>query len=107
MKLDDWLAQRSQSCPDRTALIAQTATASSDLAHLRTRASTAAVVQRAERSLSNLAAVRTLFIDRGITAETAYQAYRRAIGDLIENRPALSRWHPAWKSAFEAFMGKK
>ncbi|HKR90083.1 MAG TPA: SDR family NAD(P)-dependent oxidoreductase [Phenylobacterium sp.] len=24
--------------------------------------------------------------------------------DLIENRPALSRWDPAWKAAFEMFM---
>jgi len=24
--------------------------------------------------------------------------------DIIENRPALSRWHPAWKDAFAAFM---
>src|SRR5262249_13744034 len=53
---------------DRTALVAQTATGSADLAHLRSRPSTAAVVQRADRSLSNLAAVRTLFIDRGVTA---------------------------------------
>jgi NAD(P)-dependent dehydrogenase (short-subunit alcohol dehydrogenase family) len=27
-----------------------------------------------------------------------------AMGDLIENRPALSRWHPDYKDAFEAFM---
>ena len=27
-----------------------------------------------------------------------------AAGDLIENRPALSRWHPDYKEAFEAFM---
>ena len=25
--------------------------------------------------------------------------------DIIENRPALSRWHPDWKGRFEAFMG--
>jgi len=24
--------------------------------------------------------------------------------DIIENRPALSRWHPAWKDAFAEFM---
>ena len=28
-----------------------------------------------------------------------------AIGDIIENRPALSRWHPDHKYAFAAFMG--
>jgi NAD(P)-dependent dehydrogenase (short-subunit alcohol dehydrogenase family) len=27
-----------------------------------------------------------------------------AAQDLIANRPALSRWHPAWKEAFERFM---
>ncbi len=27
-----------------------------------------------------------------------------AAGDIIENRPALSRWHPAWQDAFAAFM---
>lgn len=27
-----------------------------------------------------------------------------AIGDVIENRPALSRWHPDHKAAFEAFI---
>ena len=30
-----------------------------------------------------------------------------AMGDLIENRPPLSRWHPDWKAAFEAFMARK
>jgi NAD(P)-dependent dehydrogenase (short-subunit alcohol dehydrogenase family) len=29
-----------------------------------------------------------------------------AVGDIIENRPALSRWHPDWKEQFEAFMAK-
>lgn len=27
-----------------------------------------------------------------------------AIGDIIENRPALSRWHPEYEAAFAAFM---
>ena len=27
-----------------------------------------------------------------------------AARDIIDNRPALSRWHPAWKDAFAAFM---
>lgn len=27
-----------------------------------------------------------------------------AAGDLVENRPALSRWHPDYKNAFEAFV---
>jgi len=24
--------------------------------------------------------------------------------DIVENRPALSRWHPDWKDAFERFV---
>ena len=27
-----------------------------------------------------------------------------AMGDIIENRPALSRWHPDYAAAFEAYM---
>ncbi|QKD03171.1 SDR family NAD(P)-dependent oxidoreductase [Mesorhizobium loti] len=29
-----------------------------------------------------------------------------AIGDIIENRPALSRWHPDYKEPFAAFIGQ-
>ncbi|HMQ92718.1 MAG TPA: SDR family NAD(P)-dependent oxidoreductase [Amaricoccus sp.] len=29
-----------------------------------------------------------------------------AAGDIIENRPALSRWHPDWAEAFAAFLAK-
>ncbi len=24
--------------------------------------------------------------------------------DIVENRPALSRWHPDWKARFDAYM---
>ena len=27
-----------------------------------------------------------------------------AVGDIIENRPALSRWHPDWTDAFDRFV---
>ncbi|MEM9757482.1 MAG: short-chain dehydrogenase, partial [Pseudomonadota bacterium] len=27
-----------------------------------------------------------------------------AAGDLVENRPALSRWHPDWADAFQAYI---
>lgn len=27
-----------------------------------------------------------------------------AAGDIIDNRPALSRWHPSWKAEFDSFM---
>lgn len=30
-----------------------------------------------------------------------------AAQDLIENRPALSRWHPDWKDAFAGFMSTR
>ena len=26
------------------------------------------------------------------------------VGDIIEGRPALSRWHPDWKDAFSLYM---
>jgi NAD(P)-dependent dehydrogenase (short-subunit alcohol dehydrogenase family) len=29
-----------------------------------------------------------------------------AAEDLIENRPALSRWHPDWKASFDAFIAR-
>jgi len=29
-----------------------------------------------------------------------------AAGDIVENRPALSRWHPDYKQAFEAYIRK-
>ena len=29
-----------------------------------------------------------------------------SVGDVIENRPPLSRWHPDYKEAFKAFMAK-
>jgi NAD(P)-dependent dehydrogenase (short-subunit alcohol dehydrogenase family) len=30
-----------------------------------------------------------------------------AAGDIVENRPALSRWHPDFAQAFAAFVGEK
>ena len=30
-----------------------------------------------------------------------------AAGDIVENRPALSRWHPDYAAAFKAFAGRK
>ena len=29
-----------------------------------------------------------------------------AAGDIVENRPALSRWHPDWKERFAAYMAE-
>ena len=29
------------------------------------------------------------------------------MGDLIENRPPLSRWHPEYQEAFENFLAEQ
>lgn len=42
--------------------------------------------------------------DNEVTREMDEKRMAWAIGDLIENRPALSRWHPAWQDRFAAFM---
>ncbi len=43
--------------------------------------------------------------DNDVTAEMGPQALLRwAAGDVIENRPPLSRWHPDYAEAFAAHM---
>ncbi len=42
--------------------------------------------------------------DNETTREMDEKRMAWAMGDVIENRPALSRWHPDHKDAFEAFM---
>ena len=42
--------------------------------------------------------------DNDVTREIDNRRMTWAMGDLIENRPALSRWHPDWKEAFERHM---
>ncbi len=42
--------------------------------------------------------------DNEVTREMDEKRMAWAIGDLIENRAALSRWHPAWRDRFAAFM---
>jgi len=42
--------------------------------------------------------------DNETTPEQDARRIAWAAGDLVENRPALSRWHPAWKDAFARFM---
>jgi len=44
--------------------------------------------------------------DNETTREQDAKRIAWATGDLIENRPALSRWHPAWKDAFARYMTK-
>jgi NAD(P)-dependent dehydrogenase (short-subunit alcohol dehydrogenase family) len=42
--------------------------------------------------------------DNDVTREMDERRILWAAGDLVENRPALSRWHPDYKQAFEEFM---
>jgi NAD(P)-dependent dehydrogenase (short-subunit alcohol dehydrogenase family) len=42
--------------------------------------------------------------DNDVTRAMDEKRMAWAMGDLIENRPALSRWHPDWKDRFEAFL---
>jgi NAD(P)-dependent dehydrogenase (short-subunit alcohol dehydrogenase family) len=44
--------------------------------------------------------------DNETTLETDCKRMAWAMGDLIDNRPALSRWHPDYKAAFDAFMAQ-
>lgn len=41
--------------------------------------------------------------DNDVKRELDERRMAWAIGDIIENRPALSRWHPDYKDAFERF----
>jgi hypothetical protein len=42
--------------------------------------------------------------DNEATREIDEKRMQWTADDLIKNRPALSRWHPDYKDAFEAFM---
>lgn len=42
--------------------------------------------------------------DNDVKRELDEKRMAWSIGDIIENRPALSRWHPDYKDAFEAFL---
>ncbi len=45
--------------------------------------------------------------DNDVTPEMDRRRIEWAAGDLVENRPALSRWHPDHEAAFQAFMDEK
>ena len=45
--------------------------------------------------------------DNDVTPAMDRKRMTWAMGDVIENRPALSRWHPQFKDAFAAFMAKR
>lgn len=42
--------------------------------------------------------------DNAVTRQTDERRMAWAAEDIIKNRPALSRWHPDYKDAFEAFL---
>lgn len=45
--------------------------------------------------------------DNAVSSELDAARILWGAGDLAENRPALSRWHPEWKDAFEAFVAER
>ena len=44
--------------------------------------------------------------DNETTSEQDAKRIAWAAGDVTENRPALSRWHPDWKDAFAAYVAE-
>ena len=44
--------------------------------------------------------------DNDVPRELDEKRMQWAIGDIIENRPPLSRWHPDYAEAFKAFVAK-
>ncbi|NDR55053.1 SDR family NAD(P)-dependent oxidoreductase [Aliiruegeria sabulilitoris] len=44
--------------------------------------------------------------DNDVSRELDEKRMAWAMGDIIENRPALSRWHPDYAAAFEAYIRK-
>ena len=42
--------------------------------------------------------------DNEVTREMDEKRMRWAVGDIVENRPPLSRWHPDYKDAFARYM---
>ena len=45
--------------------------------------------------------------DNDVTREMDEKRMQWVLGDILENRPALSRWHPHYAAAFAAFMDGK
>jgi NAD(P)-dependent dehydrogenase (short-subunit alcohol dehydrogenase family) len=42
--------------------------------------------------------------DNDVTREMDEKRMIWAMGDIVENRPPLSRWHPDWANRFDAFL---
>jgi hypothetical protein len=45
--------------------------------------------------------------DNEVTREVDERRILWAAGDIIENRPPLSRWHPDYKDAFAEFAKRR
>lgn len=62
--------------------------------------------QVVDRLLAGIAAGEFYILcqDNETTREQDHKRILWAAQDLIESRPALSRWHPDWKDAFDRFM---
>jgi NAD(P)-dependent dehydrogenase (short-subunit alcohol dehydrogenase family) len=45
--------------------------------------------------------------DNDVDRETDNRRMEWAMGDLVHNRPALSRWHPDYAEEFEAFVRRR
>jgi NAD(P)-dependent dehydrogenase (short-subunit alcohol dehydrogenase family) len=62
--------------------------------------------QVVERLLEGIAADEFYILcqDNETTREQDHKRILWAAQDLIESRPALSRWHPEWKEAFDRFI---
>ena len=65
--------------------------------------------QVADRLLQGVAAGEfyVLCQDNETTREQDERRILWAAQDIVENRPALSRWHPDWKDAFERFLTRR
>ncbi|AWH51774.1 oxidoreductase [Stenotrophomonas sp. ESTM1D_MKCIP4_1] len=42
--------------------------------------------------------------DNEVSAELDAKRFRWSVEDMIQNRPALSRWHPAWQARFADWL---
>jgi NAD(P)-dependent dehydrogenase (short-subunit alcohol dehydrogenase family) len=45
--------------------------------------------------------------DNDVTREMDERRMQWALGDILENRPGLSRWHPDYANRFKAFMAER
>lgn len=65
--------------------------------------------QVAERMVAGVAAGDFYIIcpDNAVSSELDAARIQWSADDMIRNRPALSRWHPAWKDAFDAFLAQR